>query len=215
MKPRRVIGIVRSIRDRGPTSTPRPQVYSPIESPRSLMFVVRVDGSAKEHMATIRDITATVDPRVPVYDAKTMDERLTGIMATPRLYTTAVAFFGLLAPLLSILGVYGAVASACNQRSRELGIRMALGTTPTHLRARLLLRALSTVTIGGVLGLLLVSVVGKYLATLLRGADAAVLNASVASFVGTLVVAGSATWMATRRIGRIDINDVVRPSDHS
>jgi ABC-type antimicrobial peptide transport system permease subunit len=122
-----------------------------------------------------------------------------------------VMFFGGLALLLSILGVYGVVSYACGERLRELGIRLALGTTPTRLRGRLLSRMAMLVSVGAIAGGAAASAGGRYLRNLIPGAESAMAITAVTAIVGTLLVASLATWMATRRVAHIDIMQTLRP----
>ena len=130
-------------------TTPHPQVFWLSRGSRAMTLVVRVSGAARERIAVIRSAVQAVDPKVPVFNVKTMDERLDSVLARPKFYTTAVVFFGGLGLLLAVIGVYGVVSHAVVQRTREMGIRLALGTTPGRLRARLLRQTLVTIGAGG------------------------------------------------------------------
>jgi predicted permease len=210
-EPQRIVGVVRGMRDGGPLYAPAPQIFRPSRSARAMTFVVKVNGDAAAHVARIRDTLAAVDPRVPVFNARTMEERLAATLSRPRFYATAVMFFGGLALLLSILGVYGVVSYACGERLRELGIRLALGTTPTRLRGRLLSRMAMLVSVGAIAGGAAASAGGRYLRNLIPGAESAMAITAVTAIVGTLLVASLATWMATRRVAHIDIMQTLRP----
>lgn len=210
-EPSRIVGVVGGMRDSGPLHAPPPQVFFPARTPRALTFVIRVTGAAEPSLAVLRDALTAVDPRVPVYDAKTMAQRLDDTLARPQLYATAVAFFGGVALLLSIIGVYGIVASACRERTRELGIRLALGSTPRSLRATLvghvvILAAAAAALGGGVAG-----VSGRVLSALIPGADAYLVTTLMFAILAAVVVAAAATWMATRRVVTIDITRALRP----
>jgi len=124
---------------------PDPQVYRPSLAPLAMTIVAHVRGEAGDRVAAVRDAVQSVDPKVPVFNVKTMEERLDMELARPRLYTLAVLFFGGLGLLLAVMGVYGVVSYSILQRTREMGIRLALGTTPTILRATMLRQTLPAV----------------------------------------------------------------------
>jgi len=210
-EPRRIIGVVRGMRDSGPLYPPSPQMFMPARSSRALTFVVRVSGPARDRIAALRDALAAVDGSVPVFDVKTMDERLALTLARPKFYATAVVFFGGLALLLSVIGVYGVVSYACGERIRELGIRLALGTTPARLRGRLVWRIVLLVSAGALAGSAFVSSGAPYLQNLIPGAEAALLTTIAVTIAGTVAVAIVATWAATHRVASLDIMNALRP----
>src|SRR6185295_19650469 len=112
--------VVQGLRDNGPTYAPEPQAFVLSRSPQSLMFVASVAGDVHDLIAPIRDAVASVDARVPVFNVRTMEERLEETLARPKFYATAVVFFGGLATLLAALGVYGVVSHAVLERLREM-----------------------------------------------------------------------------------------------
>jgi putative ABC transport system permease protein len=204
-----IIGVVQGLRDNGPTYNPEPQAFVLSRSPRSLTFVASVTGNAHDLIGRVRDVVASVDPRVPVFNVRTMDERLEKTLARPKFYATAVIFFGGLATLLAVLGVYGVVSHAVVERLREMAIRLALGTTPARVRRLLLGRMLLWVAVGAVPGLLITVATGRFAQNLIRGADMTAGIGAMA-FLGTLAVSGLATWLATAGLSRLDIMDILR-----
>lgn len=207
---RTIIGVVRGMHYAGPAFDPGPLVFWLSRSPRATTIVVRVNGRASDRLATIREAVQSVDRGVPIYNVRTLDERLDTVLARPKFYTTAVLFFGGLALLLAMIGVYGVLSYALVQRTREMGVRLALGTTPGRLRAMLLGQTLQWVGAGVVLGALLATRAAGYLQSLVQGADAAVATTTAFAVAVTTALASGAIWSATRHIARLDIADVLR-----
>ncbi len=207
---RTIIGVVRGMRYAGPAFDPGPLVFWLSRSARATTIVVRVNGRAGDRMAAIRAAVQSIDQSVPVYNVGTLDERLDKVLARPKFYTTAVLFFGGLALLQALIGVYGVLSFAMVQRTREMGVRLALGTTPGRLRAMLLGQTLQSVGTGVVLGALLATAASGYLQRLVQGADAAVAMTTSLAVAVTTVLATGAIWFATRHIARLDIADVLR-----
>jgi putative ABC transport system permease protein len=208
--PRRIVGVVRGMRYGGPVYAPSAQVFWPSRAPRAMTVVVRVDGPARQHLALVRDTIQAVDPAVPVFDMMTMEQRLDGVLARPKFYATSVLMFGGLALLLAIIGVYGVVSYAVIQRTREMGIRLALGSTPVRLRTALVGRMSITLAAGGLAGILLAAAFGRYLQAMVHGASAETLGTSTLAVAITASVGAAAAWLATHRIARLDIADVLR-----
>jgi predicted permease len=210
-QPRKIIGVVRGMRDSGPSYDLFPQAFFPARAPRSLTIVARVSGDAGDRVAIIRDTVASVDPLVPVFDVKTMDQRLDEALARPKFYATAVVFFGGLALLLSVIGVYGIVSYACGERIREMGIRLALGTTPSRLRVAVVMKTFVAVLLGSLAGMSGAMAASRYLQNLIRGADSGLALMCGVAVAGTMIVAALATWSATRRVAHLDIMEALRP----
>jgi ABC-type antimicrobial peptide transport system permease subunit len=172
--------------------------------------VVRVDGRAEDHMAAIRDTIESVDPQVPVFSVKTMQQRLDEVFAAPMFYRTAIWTFAGLALLLALIGVYGIVFYAVVQRNQEMGVRMALGTTPVRLRGMLLRQGLLMVVAGAICGIAAARLTGRFLESLIAGAQPVGLAASSSLVLLVALVASASIWVATRSIARLDIAAILR-----
>jgi ABC-type lipoprotein release transport system permease subunit len=168
-------------------------------------FVARVDGRADDHLAAIREAIRSVDPYVPVFGVKTMEQRLADFFIRPRAYRTAVWMFAGVAVLLALIGIYGVVSYSVAQRTREMGLRMALGATPARVRGMLLTQSLLVISVGAVLGVVGASAVGRSLGSLIPEATPVGLATSMALAISLSAVAAITIWSATRRIPALDI----------
>jgi predicted permease len=211
--PRKIVGVVKGMEyETDPTLANGNQVFIPSETPGSFFstFVARVDGRAEDHLAAIRDTIQSVDPQVPVFGVKTMEQRLDEIFAGPQFYRTAIWIFAGFALLLAVIGVYGVVSYAVVQRTQEMGVRMALGTTPLRLRGMLLRQGLLMVAAGAIPGIAGARLTGRFLETLIEGAKPVELAASAGLVVFLALIASVSIWAATRRIAALDIMAILR-----
>jgi len=211
--PRRIVGVVKGMEyETDPTLVNGSQVFIPSGTPGGFFstFVVRVDGRAENYIAEVRDAIQSVDPQVPVFGVKTMQQRLDDVFARPRLYRTAVWFFAGFSLLLAIIGIYGIVSYAVVQRTREMGIRLALGTTPVRLRGMLLRQGLLIVGAGAVCGIAGAQLSGRFLQTLIDGATPIGLVTSAGLILLLALVASISIWSASRGISRFDITAILR-----
>ncbi|MDQ2777182.1 MAG: ABC transporter permease [Acidobacteriota bacterium] len=188
------------------------QVFVPVHSPGdfSSTFVVRVNGRAEDNVAMVRDAIRSVDKQVPVFGAESMEQRLEDVLARPKFYRTAVMFFAGFALLLAVIGIYGVVAYAVARRTREMGVRLALGTTPNQLRGMLLRQGLFPVAAGAVCGIAGAIFTGRFLGVLVAGAKPVDAAAFTLSLVFITLTASTSIWAATRRIAGLDIMEILR-----
>jgi predicted permease len=167
---RTIVGVVGDIRSRGPADAPRPEFFLPIaQAPdvswtwiqRTMTVVARSrTGDASALPAATRDAVRRIDPSLPLYQVRSMDQRLVASLAQARFNTLLMTLLGAIGLVLSAIGVYGVIAYFVTQRQREIGIRMALGARGTDVVRMVLRQGMQPVIIGLVLG-----VVGAYSAS--------------------------------------------------
>ena len=211
--PWRIVGVVKGMEyETDPTMANGNQVFIPSESPGSFFstFVVRVDGRAEDHLAAIRYTIQSVDPQVPIFGVKTMQQRLDAVFASPRFYRTAIWIFAGFTLLLAVIGIYGIVSYAVVQRTHEMGVRIALGTTPVQLRGMLLRQGLMMVVAGAIPGIIGARLTGHFLETLIAGAKSVGLETSFVLILFLALVASMSIWAATRRIAKLDVMAILR-----
>jgi predicted permease len=201
-----VVGVVGDVRQEGPMAPAYPQVYVPLAqvTTRSLLLAIRTGGDPLALVPAVKRAVAGVDDGIALSGVATMEDRVAGLLARPRVNAIVLAGFAATALLLAAVGIYGVIAYGVVQRTRELGIRMALGARGDDV-VRLVLRSALVPVLGGVgLGLLGALAGGRVLRSLLFGVPATdpLTFAAVTGFL--LLVALFASSVPARRAARSD-----------
>lgn len=209
----RIVAVVKGMEyETDPTTARGNQVFVPSTNPGSFFstFVVRVDGHAEDYLPAVRDTIRSVDPQVPIFGAKTMEQRLDEFFAHPKFYRTAIWLFAGFTLLLALIGIYAMATQAVVQRTREMGIRMALGRTPVELRGMLLRQGLLTVAAGALPGIAGAQLTGHFLSSLMDGSMSVGLAISSELLLLVAMAASASIWFATRRIATLDVISILR-----
>ena len=211
LPPLTIVGIARN-QLYSPTDETLPMIYYlPNWIPtQTISLVARVRGDVALYQAVCRDAVRGVDPRVPVYDVKTLDERLRSQLARPRFYAPAVLFLGGFTLLLAVIGIYGVASFSITQRTHEIGVRLAIGAHPRRLRAMLLREGLLPLACGLTVGVGAAMEFGKVVRYLVAGADTIGFAGCAAGAFVLAAAAAIALWSATRRVARLDPIRVLR-----
>jgi predicted permease len=177
---------------------------SPQHMRRQLAFAVRTAAEPLTLGAAMRTTINGLDPALPVYDVRTLSDRMDRSLATKRSAMRLAAAFGIVALLLSAIGVYGVLAYLVVQRTREIGIRLALGSSPAAVFRLVLREGITLVGAGFVVGAAGVAALSRSLASLLYGVDAAdpLVLAAVAAMLAAVAIAAGA--LPASRATRID-----------
>jgi putative ABC transport system permease protein len=171
---------------------------------RELFFTLRTEGDPLSLVSAARQAVAEVDARVPLADVGSMTGRVDRQLSGPRFRTFLVGVFAVVAGLLSVLGIYGLTAFVVARRTREIGVRMALGARKGAVTAEILGRGLRLTGVGLVLGLAGAVVASRVAGTLLFRTEP--LEPLVFAGAGALLVAATlaAAWLPARRAAGLD-----------
>jgi predicted permease len=171
---------------------------------RAMDVAVRSDVAADALVAGIKQQLRTVDPDVPISHVRTLDETLSLSIAPRRFNLSLVCGFAAVALLLCLVGVYGVVSYSVNERTREIGLRLALGAAPSQVRAMILRRACGLAAAGTLVGAMGAFAVSR----VMRGLLYAVTPGDPAAFTGVVVtlvvVVLAASYLPARRAMRVD-----------
>jgi putative ABC transport system permease protein len=181
-----------------------PAMYLAWTGPAFATFLVRVRGEAKHSLPAVHDAIRGIDGEIPVYDVKTMEHRVQDGFVQERFYTTASTFLAGFALLLAAIGIFGGASYAVAQRTREIGVRIAVGAPQTRVRAMLARQSLVPLALGLVAGVGAAVLLGGSLQSLFRPIEPVGLAASTAAAGLFVLIGGAAVWRATARVTRID-----------
>jgi putative ABC transport system permease protein len=212
--PRTIVGVVTDVQERGYELAMKPGVYVPITA---LDFdwgadtlVVRTKGEPGALTPTIRRIIASIDPDQPVSELRTMDEIVDLNVADRQQQMTLLGAFAALALILASIGLYGVLSYAVTQRSREIGLRMALGASASSVIRMIVGRGLALTGIGLAIGLVSAWAATRAMKNLLYGVAATdpLTFGSVAALLA--LIALIACYAPARRASRVDPIVVLR-----
>lgn len=203
---REIVGVVGDIHHDQLAARPRPELYTPFaQRPETrVSLVARTARDPRSIVPSLQAALAELDPDQPLYDIRTMSERLSDSIAAPRFNAGLLAAFAGVALALAVLGIYGVASYAVRQRTREIGIRMAVGADGGDVRRMVVSRSLLDVAAGLLAGLVAAVALTRVLAGVLYGIGAhdPAIFAGVVTLLG--IVGLMASWMPAQRAARVD-----------
>ena len=201
-----VVGVVPDVRELGPTRPVRPTVYlAHAQFPMSFFTVtVKTRGEPGTLTEPARMLVAGLDPDLPVFRVRSMDQFAANVLAQPRLYVTLIGVFAAAAILLAAIGIYGVLAHGVAQRTREIGIRLALGARRGEVVSLVVRQAAVVALTGLVFGLALAFGASRLIEGLLFGVEPTDPLTYTAVALVLFGVAVIASYLPARRASRID-----------
>jgi len=203
---REIVGIVRDVRHEGLETEPRPEMYIPNrQRPEPGMnLVIRSEVDPATLAAAVRGAVAEVDPDQPVANVKLMSQMFADSVAKPRFNYLLLTIFAAVALVLSATGVYGVMSYAVTARTREMGIRLALGAQTTEVLKLVIRQGMRPVIAGIALGLAGAYALTRVMATLLF--NVSTTDRAIYAVVATLLalVALLACYLPARRATKVD-----------
>jgi putative ABC transport system permease protein len=203
-----VVGVVGSVRQRGMGEAPLPEMYFPLDqvgnAGRSMQIVMRVRGTPESVFATARNEIRQLDPTIPIESFRTGDQLISGAVAAPRFYASLLALFAVTALLLAAVGIFGVISFSVSRRTREIGVRMALGADAGRVTALVVRGALVLAGLGLVIGGAVALVGTRLLSGLLYGVGAFDPLSFLAAGSLLMAIALLAAYLPARRASRVD-----------
>ena len=201
-----IVGIARDAKYNGLAEDPRPFIYMPIRQvyDPAVSLLVRTEGDGTQLAADARRLVQELDSRLTILNVGTLEDQIDLALSPQRVIVVVLTVFGALALVLASIGLYGVASYSVSQRTREIGIRMALGATRMNVMRLVLLQGLALVGVGIIVGLGAAALLAKSVQGLLVGVAPAdpVTYAQTAFLLA--VIATLASYFPARRATKID-----------
>jgi len=201
-----VVGLTRDEKHYGLDQEMKPSVFLPLRGVPRLSMDIILRGSIEPQLliAPAREILRQLDPDLPMFDIRTMTERLDQSLWARRAYSWLFGAFALVALILAAAGIYGVISYAVSQRTQEIGIRMALGAQPAQVLREVLAGGMLLVSVGVALGLAGALAAVRLLQTLLFGVSSRDPIIYAAVMLGVVIVGLLANFVPARRAASVD-----------
>lgn len=212
----RIVGVVANASSRAPDEEAGPHIYAPLDQdpfPKGLYdvwFALRTPGDALAAGADVREAVHAVDPTLPLLKLRSMEQVVSGAMAPRSANTWLVTVFAIAALLLTALGVYGVVAHSVAERTREIGIRIALGAAPGRVASAVAAEGGRLMAAGFAAGIIGSLAVARLIDTMLYGISGEDVPTMAIAALVLAVTAFAAMLLPCRRAMRIDAWEALR-----
>jgi putative ABC transport system permease protein len=201
-----IVGIAGDVLNRRLNDPPQPILYQTLEqaSDMSMAFLIRTRGDAPGFAELLAREVGAVDPDVPIYAVRTMNEVIGSALAQRRFLMRLLVAFGALATGLALLGIYGVMAYSVSQRTREIGIRLAIGARQVDVSRMVMRRGLVLTGLGVLVGIAASLGLTKLITAQLFGVTPSDPGTLAAVVVLMTLVAAGAAYLPARRAARVD-----------
>lgn len=201
-----IVGVIGDVRHGGLEEVPQPEMYiTYLQGPPVGPFIVlRTTGDPALMAETVRAEARRIDKALPLYDIRTMDTLRSEAVSTRRFVLLIVGAFGLLALGLAAIGVYGVMSLIVSERTREVGVRLALGAQPSELLRMIVGQAARLAAVGVVIGVAAALTLAPLLDSQLYGIESLDPATFIAVPLALLIIAALAALVPARKAMRID-----------
>ncbi|HWC98852.1 MAG TPA: ABC transporter permease [Candidatus Sulfopaludibacter sp.] len=202
-----IIGMVENSLYEGPREGVHRQVFVPFDQsdyPGAVSFYVRSSADSATMFGALRNAVRQLDPAMPVYSMKTLEHQLDDTLSTERLIALLSAAFGILATLLAAMGLYGVMAFVVARRTREIGLRMALGAQRTEVVWMVMREALVLLGIGLAIGVPVSFWLARYVSSQLFSVRPSDIGTAIGALVILVAVTAAAGLFPARKASGID-----------
>jgi putative ABC transport system permease protein len=202
-----IVGVAGDVRGFALEEPPLPTMYWPVAQIRatpSLAIVLRTQSEPAALNSAVRAAIAEIDPAQPIYDMQTLDQLVAKSLGQRRFTLTLMVLFGVIALVLSAIGIYGVMAFAVSQRTQEIGIRMALGARAVDVLKMVVGSGMFLASIGVAAGLIGAFALTRLMSSLLFGVSPTDLVTFSLVTAGLLTVALLACYIPARRATKVD-----------
>jgi putative ABC transport system permease protein len=214
-----VIGVVGNVRDTSLAELPSQSVYLPVtaerdtlsgQSQRTMALVVRTTGDPSTIRNSVQALIKELDPTLPTFDVQPMTTVVRESMAQLSFMIIMLGAAAIVTLLLGAIGLYGVMAYVVTLRTRELGVRVALGASPRSVAVMMTRQGLALTLAGIAGGLVLFLIIARFLRSFLYGVSANDPLTLILAAAFLLLVATLASWLPARRASRVDPANVLR-----
>jgi predicted permease len=200
-----VVGVARDSKYNFLGEDPQPYIYAPLtQSPQTAVTLTVRSRNPESTLGTVRAVVQQMEPTMPLVGVFTMANVFEQALWAPRMGALLLVIFGALALLLASIGVYGVMAYTVSQRTRELGIRLALGATAGEVRGMVFRQGLTLTALGIVIGVIVAMLLANLVSNLLFGVSATDPVTFAIIPIVLIAVAALAIYLPARRASRVD-----------
>ena len=209
--PREIVGIVGGVIDESLEKTPRPTVYIPYTqaAAQTMSLALRTGVAPASILPFVKRAIWSVDPTEPLFNVRRMDDIVANTVSAPRLAFLLLSVFAALALALAAVGMYGVTAYAVRQRTREIGVRVAVGASRSDILWMVLGGGMRQAAAGLVIGLVVGSVLARELGTILYGVTPLDLPTCAVIAAGFAVIACAANALPAVRAASVNVVDAL------
>jgi predicted permease len=202
----RIVGVVRDVKQQDLATPTYPAAYAPFNTWAIGFFtvLVRTDADHRALQGRIKSVVREVDAELPIFNLTTMEDAVSDSVSQPRFYMVLLGGFAVIALLLAALGIYGVISYAASQRTRELGIRVALGATAQTIVRLVIAEGVRLAAVGVVLGVLASMLLTRAIASLTFGVGKVDPVTLMAAPLALMAAALLGCYLPARRAAKVD-----------